>query len=114
MAEIDDPKRGRPDAEFPSFNFPSVFADGVLSHVNSLGMSKFYLYRTDPNMFGRGGAITTPTVQINMPTHGLVQSVAFLHQRVQFLIRRGDVTQSDWDQALKDNELPPVDTKAPQ
>lgn len=111
MVDIDDPKRGRPDSEFPHINFPTVFADGVVSHVNANGISKFYFQRVEPNMYGSGGAVVTPFMVVAMPTPGFVAMAAFFHQRVQFLISRGDTTQAEWERVLKEN-VPKIDAAA--
>jgi hypothetical protein len=53
---IQDNRSDRPPEEFPCAMFPTVFADGASGYVRGPVM-KFFLYRTDPNAFGRGGIV---------------------------------------------------------
>jgi hypothetical protein len=88
---------GRPLNEFPTV--PIVFADAALSHVSAGGITKFFLSRVDPNAYGRGGAIVNPALQIVMPTIGFLQMAAFFEQRIQALLKSGEVTQQQVDEA---------------
>src|SRR5262245_31968110 len=90
--EVTGDAAGRPISEFPSGQFPVVFADGVLSHASASGQAKFYLFRIDPNMYGRGGAIFNPIAQVVMPTMGFLNTAAFLYKRAQAMVKSGEVT----------------------
>jgi hypothetical protein len=98
--EVTGDTAGRPISEFPSGQFPVVFADGVLSHVSAAGQTKFYLFRIDPNMYGRGGAIFNPIAQVVMPTLGFLSTAAFLYKRALAMVKSGEVTQEQFDQAM--------------
>lgn len=104
MAEEDEEKRGRPDSEFPPASFPSLFADGVTSHVNAMGISKFYFYRIDPNMHGRGGSVLNPVFSVNMPTHGFIDMAAFFYTRVLALIEDDTTARAQWEESVEANE----------
>jgi hypothetical protein len=90
---------GRPATEFPGSTFPTAFADGVLSFVPSPQLVKFYLYRLDPNMFGRGGSVPNPFAQVIMPMAGFLQSTVFLQQQIERMIAHGTITQKQLDDA---------------
>ena len=52
---LGDDFSGRPANEFAPATIATVYADGVTSYAFGPGLVKTYFYRTDPNMFGRGG-----------------------------------------------------------
>jgi hypothetical protein len=79
-------RAGRPITEFPDSRFPTAFADGVASLTPGNGLAKFFLYRTDPNSFGRGGIVNTPFLQIAMPIFGFVQMALFFQRQLQRMI----------------------------
>ena len=54
---------GNPESEFPTPVTPNVFADGVTGHAPLGPTIRFFLYRNDPNMFGRGGFKPNPFAQ---------------------------------------------------
>ncbi|NUJ81428.1 hypothetical protein HUN39_15625 [Methylocystis sp. FS] len=96
-----DPRQGRPPEEFPSSTFPAVFVDLIWSATHSAEVVKLYLGRVDPNIYGRGGAVPTPILQIVMPITGFVASAAFLQQKLQVMIEQGVITQQQVDDANK-------------
>jgi hypothetical protein len=89
---------GRPDSEFPTANFPTVFADGVLSLAPGPGIVKYYLYRVDPNMFGRGGMAANPSLQVVMPLSGFVEMAVFFEKQISDLISQGQISREAVDQ----------------
>lgn len=89
---------GRPASEFPGSTFPSAFADGIASYARGEGVMKLYFYRTDPNMFGRGGYVYNPFAQIIMPNEGFVRAVVLLQRALNSLIQAGQVTQEEINQ----------------
>jgi hypothetical protein len=97
LPEDDDPKKGRAASEFPGPSFPNAFADGVASYAIGSGFVKFYLYRTDPNSFGRGGAVTNPFAQIVMPTQGFAAAVVLFQRALRELMKANVLTQADLD-----------------
>lgn len=94
--------QGRPAGDFPAATFPTVFADGVASYAHGPGFVKFYLYRIDPNMYGRGGAISNPFAQVVMPVVGFAQAVVLFKRALSDLIRAGQISQSDVDKMETD------------
>jgi hypothetical protein len=100
MQEPQDPKRGRPPDEFPGTNVPVAYTDGVSSFVNVGGITKFYFYRIDPNIWGRGGAVFNPVAQVVMPTHSFVATAAFFYGQARRMIGSNEITQQQWDEAV--------------
>lgn len=97
MADPFDTMQGRPLEEFPAGNVPVAFADGVSSFVNAGGVAKFYFYRIDPNLWGRGGAVYNPVVQVVMPSEAFPLTAAFLVAQVKRMIASKQITQENWD-----------------
>jgi hypothetical protein len=85
--------------EFAPSTFPTVFADGVLSFTIGQQIVRFYLFRTDPNMFGKGGGKTNPFAQVIMPTVGFLQSMMFLQQQLERMVEAGIYTKEDVENA---------------
>jgi hypothetical protein len=100
MQELPDSKQGRPPDEFPGVDVPVAFADGVSSYVGGGGISKFYFYRIDPNIWGYGGAVFNPVSQVVMPTNGFVTTAAFFYAQARRMIANNEITQQQWDQAV--------------
>lgn len=92
---------GRPATEFPSHTFPSAFADGVSGYARGEGVIKIFFYRTDPNMFGRGGFAYNPFAQVIMPNEGFVRSVILLQRALNSMIESGHVTKEQVDDVSK-------------
>jgi hypothetical protein len=93
----------RPATEFPPGTFATAFADGVSAYVRGPGVVKFFLYRVDPNMFGRGGSVSNPFAQIVMPNEAFVRMVTLFNRAVKAMIKSGEITQEridDMDKAL--------------
>ncbi len=93
---------GNPESEFPNAATPNVFADGVTGYAPMGPTIRFFLYRNDPNMFGRGGFKPNPFAQVVMPTHGFAQTAALFHHAVKKLIAANVVTQAEYDKMLAD------------
>jgi len=72
-----------PTDEFPPPGFPVVYADGAISIAPSGTVTKFYLARVDPNMYGRGGVSVNPIAQVVMPTVGFLRMVDFLKEEAE-------------------------------
>lgn len=102
----------RPAAEFPTPATPTIFADGVSSYAPGAGVTKFFLYRLDPNMYARGGVKANPIAQVVMPVHGFAQTAALFQHGVRQLITAGLLSQSDFDQMIRGVEAlnPPPTT----
>lgn len=88
-----DNSNGRPSTEFPPSSFPVTFADSVISFAPANQVVKFYLGRIDPNMFGLGGVIVNPSVQIAMPVNGFLQSVYFFLYQIDRMKEQGLITE---------------------
>lgn len=94
--------QGRPAEEFPPATFPTVFADGVASYARGPGFVKFYLYRVDPNMFGRGGSVSTPFAQVVMSSLGFGQATALFERALKEVIKAGELTEEQVEKFRKD------------
>ncbi len=92
---------GRPAEEFISGTFPTIYADGVSSISATPPLMKMFLFRTDPNVFGRGGAVVNPFVQLVMPVEGFIHTVAFFSWQIEKFIEDKVITQEQFDQAKK-------------
>jgi hypothetical protein len=113
--KIADQTAGRPDSEFPTSTTPTVFADGVSGYAPGPGVIKFFLYRVDPNMFGRLGTKANPIVQVAMPFFGFAQMTALFQHGVEKLIAAGQLKQAEYDEmikAIKEINPPPGSTNA--
>jgi hypothetical protein len=97
---IVDQLAGRPETEFPSSTMATVFADGVSGYAPGPGIIKFYLYRIDPNMFGRKGFKANPFAQVVMPSHGFAQTAAFFMHAVKNMIAAGALSQAQFDEMV--------------
>ncbi len=111
-----DTKRGRPDSEFPDPAFATTFADGVAGYALGPGIVKFFLYRVDPNAFGRGGTVSNPFVQVVMPVEGFARAIVLLQRALREIMKNGAITQADLDkmdeaiQAVNAPNEAPVET----
>src|SRR5690242_7366458 len=94
----DDRAKAIPAGEFPPPQFPTVFADGVMSVANSTSVVKFYLFRFEPSFSGSGQSQTQPFVQVVMPIDGFVATFAFFEAAVTRYKEQGLITQSRIDE----------------
>jgi hypothetical protein len=101
LKETDDSKQDRPGVEFPGPSFPVAFADGVSSYARGAGFVKFYLYRTDPNTFGRGGTVYNPFSQVVMPTEGFAAAFVLFQRAIKEMMKDKIITQDDLDRMDK-------------
>jgi hypothetical protein len=75
---MDDATTGQTNSGgFPPFNFPTVFADGVLSMANSPSVVKFYLARVEPSFAGDGRSQMQAFAQVIMPIDGFAMMFVF-------------------------------------
>lgn len=84
--KLESLKLGRPDAEFPSGNFPTLFTDGILSGSQTKEVVKLYLGRNDSNVFGRGGAVINPIAQVVMPISSFIAAVVLMERMIDNMI----------------------------
>jgi hypothetical protein len=94
---VGDSRQERPPEEFPPATFPTVFCDGVASYAIGPGFVKFYLYRVDANMFGRGGAVANPFAQVVMSTFGFAQAFVLFERALDDLEKNGQITREQID-----------------
>jgi hypothetical protein len=73
-------------------DIPVVFVDGSANHAMP-GVSKFYMYRTDPLPDNANEYKQVTVVQIIMPSTSLVDMVAFLEHRLRVLLKNNQITQ---------------------
>jgi hypothetical protein len=88
----DDPKE-QFKAVAPWAQFPVVFCDGIMSEIHTPGVSKIFLYRSDPDPHAVGDVSFTPVMQIVMPMESMVKAAAFLAVRIQTMVNSGFITQ---------------------
>jgi hypothetical protein len=69
----------------------------VLSIAGGFPISRIFLYRIEPNMFGKGGAEATPTLQIEMPLEGVINSKLFLDAFIEHLIETKQITREHFE-----------------
>lgn len=86
---------------YPPFNFPCVFADGVSSLSYSKSVVKFFLCRFEPELGGTPGSKLTPMAQVVMPMEAFIATLAFFEIRLEALKAAGLVTQSQLDEARR-------------
>jgi hypothetical protein len=79
---VDTPPPQAPAAVRIVPDIPVIFADGVMSQAFALGVSKFYLYRTDtaPNVLE--GNTNVPVLQIVMTAQGFAAMLHFFEHRL--------------------------------
>jgi hypothetical protein len=75
--------------EFPTREFPVVFADGVSTTAHGPGFVKFYLYRTDPSMQATGRSNIMPFAQVVMTINGFASMNALFQGEIKRLIADG-------------------------
>jgi len=80
-------------AGFPPANFPTVFADSVLSMANSPSVVKFYLARIEPNFAGDGTNQLQAFAQVIMPINGFARMFVFFEAQLRLLVQNGLITE---------------------
>jgi hypothetical protein len=95
MAEITPPPAG---INYPQANFPTVFADGVMSLANSPTVVKFFLSRTEPNFAGDGTSINQAFAQVVMSMDGFAGTFAFFETAIKRFIAEGYITDVRLDE----------------
>jgi hypothetical protein len=79
--------------DFPPWNFPTVFADGVSSISQSSGNVKFYLARIEPNLHGTGTSQVTPFAQVVMSATSFAHTVVFFEQQLKIMIEQRVISE---------------------
>jgi hypothetical protein len=95
---VDDTTKVIPSDDFPSSQFPTAFADGVMSIANSPAVVKFYLFRFEPSFSGNGQSQTQPFAQVVMPIDGFAATFSFFEAAVKKYIEQGLITESRLDE----------------
>src|ERR1043166_1444887 len=79
--------------QFPPPDFPTVFADGVLSAAWDAGVVKLFLYRNDPDFKATGARSDKPFRQLVLPIHGFA-AMSIFHERILRTLReRGEISE---------------------
>jgi hypothetical protein len=81
------------DGDFPAPQFPTVFADGVLSLVNSPTVVKFFLARIEPSFSGDGRSHMQAFAQVVMPLDGFANMFVFFEAQLKAMLSRGLITE---------------------
>lgn len=82
-----------PPQEFPGFNFPTVFADGVMNIANSPHVAKMYLFRFEPSFVDANRYQQQPVAQVVMPLEAVVVMATFLERSITNLVTQGVLTK---------------------
>lgn len=82
-----------PPADFPGPQFPTVFADGVVSLINSPTVVKFFLGRIEPSFAGDGRSQSQAFAQVIMPIDGFAMMFAFFEVQLKLMIQGGLITE---------------------
>lgn len=85
-------------ADFPPFNFPVLFSDGVTSLARGLGCVKFYLYRIDPSVQGKRTVNPSAYIQVVMPAAGFAATAVFFEHQLKEMIANKEISQEVVDQ----------------
>jgi hypothetical protein len=80
--------------EYPPPNFPTVFADGVQSLINSPAIVKFFLARFEPTFVGDGRSQLQSFAQVIMPIDGFAMTAVFFEAQLRLLIQNGYITET--------------------
>lgn len=80
--------------DFPTPEFPTVFADGVISLVNSPAVVKFFLGRFDPSFAGDGRTQLNPITQIIMPMDTFANMCVFFEAQLRIFVQAGYITEA--------------------
>jgi len=99
--------------DYPAPDFPTVFADGVMSTAWGRGLVKMYLYRTDPQFQARPGSRDNPIEQIIMPVFGFAQMCALFGRTLKALVEQGHLSQEQLDAIYAADATTKVDTSEP-
>ena len=83
-----------PLADFPAPQFPTVFADGVMSLANSPTVVKFFLSRFEPSFAGDGRSQMQAFAQVVMPMDGFASMVVFFEAQLRILVKAGYITEA--------------------
>jgi len=79
--------------DFPSPQFPTVFADGVGSLINSPTVVKFFLARFEPSFSGDGRSQLQAFAQVVMPIDGFAAMFAFFEAQVRIMVQAGHLNE---------------------
>jgi hypothetical protein len=80
-------------AGFPPANFPTVFADGVVSMSTSASVVKFFLARVEPNFAGDNTNQVQAFAQVIMPIDGFARMFVFFEAQLRILVQNGVVSE---------------------
>lgn len=80
-------------SDFPSPQFPVIFADNASSLISSPTTVKFYLARIDPSFQGDGRSQPHAIAQIVMPLEGFAMMFVFFEAQITAMVNSGDLTE---------------------
>lgn len=81
-------------SDFPAPHFPTVFADGVSTLVNSPSVVKFFLARFDPSFAGDGRSQLQAIAQVVMPLDGFATMFVFFETQLRHLVQGGFISEA--------------------
>jgi hypothetical protein len=82
---------------YPEGNFPTVYAESVMSLAHANGVVKFYLFRLEPSFKGDNTSATVPSLQVVMPYAGFVGAAVFFNRQMAAMLKLGALTQAQID-----------------
>jgi hypothetical protein len=97
IAAMADDTTTTPASDFPAPQFPTVFADGVMSIANSPSVVKFYLFRYDPSFSGSGQSRNQSFAQVIMPMDAFAATFALFERAVTKYIEQDLITKERLD-----------------
>lgn len=82
---------------YPGPDFPTAYADGVLTANVGPGVLKLVFFRIDPSYDGIAPPNPMPNLQVVMPNIGFLGTVLYLEQILSQLIHSGAISQQQVD-----------------
>ncbi len=87
-----------PTETFPAYNFPTVFADGVLNATISRWTVKYYLFRLEPSLKADNKFLAQAVAQVVLPVEGFVSAYLYFEKQVNRMIDTGIITKARVDE----------------
>jgi hypothetical protein len=88
---------------FPQAALPTFFADGILNAAPSENVVRFYLYRSDPELTGKGEYQNQVIAQVVLPTLGFLHAAIFFEKAVKQFAAQG-ILNGDFVENIRKRE----------
>ena len=99
----DDTVTQNPPGDYPSHNFPTVFADGVTNIANGPAVVKFFLSRSEPSFTSTGQSRMQAFAQVVMPMDGFVATFSFFEAAIKRYLSQGIISEERLNQFREAN-----------